>query len=172
MLNKSFLIDSNVFINSKNFYYHFDYCKMFWDFLLNLHKKEIIYSLESVKKELLKGNDLIVDWIKNEVPNTFFLPEFSSQAWSQNYSALMKWSQSNGFAQKARDDFANQSKADAFLIADAMTTGRSIITFEIFDSNNPKRRILIPNATKAHNVSTMTLFEFLPSYACDNFSCK
>nr|WP_263974653.1 DUF4411 family protein [Morganella morganii] len=71
MLNRRFLIDSNVFINSKNFYYNFGYCKIFWDLLLTLHQKGIVYSISCVKNELNSGNDEIVDWIKNEVPDSF-----------------------------------------------------------------------------------------------------
>ncbi|MCL7133605.1 DUF4411 family protein, partial [Escherichia coli] len=56
MLNRRFLIDSNVFINSKNFYYNFGYCKIFWDLLLTLHQKGIVYSISCVKNELNSGN--------------------------------------------------------------------------------------------------------------------
>ncbi|MEJ3975705.1 MULTISPECIES: DUF4411 family protein [Providencia] len=174
MLNSRFLIDTNVFINSKNFYYNFGYCKIFWDLLLELHKKNIVYSINSVKNEINSGNDEIVDWINDEVPNTFFSPEFSSPAWGVNYSTLMNWANSKicGFTDKAKMDFADQTKADAFLIAEAMTSGNSIITFESFDPNNPKKRVLIPNAARAHGVRTLTLYEFLPLFAHNNFTCK
>lgn len=172
MLNRRFLIDSNVFINSKNFYYNFGYCKIFWDLLLTLHQKGIVYSISCVKNELNSGNDEIVDWIKNEVPDSFFVPEFSSTSWIVNYSTIMNRAQSFGFTEKAKLDFADPKKADAFLIAEAMTSGNSIVTFESFDPNNPRKRVLIPNAAKAHGVETMTLYEFLPLFAHNNFTCK
>ncbi|WP_337234037.1 DUF4411 family protein [Proteus terrae] len=174
MFKERFVIDSNVFINSKNFYYNFGYCKIFWDLLLELHKKGLVYSINSVKNELKNGNDEIVDWINNEVPSSFFVPEFSSITWSSNYSTLMKWANSTTckFTDKAKMDFADMSKADAFLIAEAMTSGNSIITFEAFDPNNPRKRVLIPNAARAHGVRTLTLYEFLPIFAHNNFTCK
>ncbi|HDC4648581.1 TPA: DUF4411 family protein, partial [Enterobacter kobei] len=50
--NGKFLVDSNVFIEAKNFAYNFNYCKLFWDFLLALHSKGLVYSINAVKKEL------------------------------------------------------------------------------------------------------------------------
>lgn len=76
MFKERFVIDSNVFINSKNFYYNFGYCKIFWDLLLELHKKGLVYSINSVKNELKNGNDEIVDWINNEVPSSFLFLNF------------------------------------------------------------------------------------------------
>ncbi|WP_321030737.1 DUF4411 family protein [Enterobacter kobei] len=74
--------------------------------------------------------------------------------------------------EKARTDFASQDKADAFLIAHAMTHGFTIITHERPSGGAPKKRIMIPDAAAIHGVKTLTLYEFLPSYASHNFSIK
>nr|WP_024183895.1 DUF4411 family protein [Escherichia coli] len=52
--NGKFLIDSNVFIEAKNFAYNFNYCKIFWDFLLALHINGLIYSINAVKKNYVQ----------------------------------------------------------------------------------------------------------------------
>lgn len=140
MTGNRFLIDSNIFINSKNYAYRFEYCEMFWDFLLKLHKKGIVYSINAVKKELLAKNDELSDWIKNTVPDTFFEDEMSSII---SYGTLMEWAQNQDVLEKAKTDFANQSKADAFLIAHAMENNYTIVTNEIF-SPGAKKRIMIP----------------------------
>lgn len=163
-----FLLDSNIFIDSKNFAYRFEYCQMFWDFLLKLHNKKIVYSINAVKKELLFKTDELSYWIKNTVPSSFFEDEMSS---IDCYGTLMNWAQNQKVTEKAKTDFANPDKADAFLIAHAMKNNYVIVTGEKFDEN-VKKRIMIPNAANAHNVRTITLFDFLISYAGHNFSLK
>jgi len=167
--NGKFLIDSNVFIESKNFAYHFDYCKIFWDFLLALHHKGLVYSINSVKKELCKKEDHLFNWVKDELPKTFFEDEMTSLS---NYAKLINWSSGLDVTEKAKADFANHEKADAFLIAHAMTHGFTIITHERPSGGAPKKRIMIPDAACANGVKTLTLYEFLPTYASHNFSMK
>lgn len=168
MIHNRFLIDSNIFINSKIFAYRFEYCKMFWDFLLELHNKDIVYSINAVKKELLRKDDELSDWVNNEVPDSFFIDEASSM---KSYGILMNWAQKQNVIEKAKRDFANTEKADAFLIAYAMENDYVILTDEK-SSPDAKKRIMIPNAASAHGVRTMVLFEFLPLYAGHNFSIK
>lgn len=166
-IKQQFLIDSNVFINAKYFHYNFNYCKMFWDYLVDLHKNDIVFTINSVKKELMAKPDEISHWINHEVPASFFLDEMSSMA---NYAKLMNWSQKLDVIDKAKEDFASQSKADAFLIAHAMTHNFSIITHER-SQPGAKKRIMIPNAADAHGVNTLTIYEFLSTYSGQNFTC-
>lgn len=169
MIPRRFLIDTNVFIDSKNFSYNFDYCRIFWDFLLTLHDNGLIYSIDKVKNEICNKEDPLCKWVKEELPATFFESEYTSMA---NYAKLINWSMSLDITDKAKSDFASQDKADAFLIAHAMTHDFTIITHEKASGGLPKKRILIPDAAAIHGVDTLTLFEFLPQYAGHNFSVK
>lgn len=167
--NGKFLIDSNVFIEAKNFAYNFNYCKIFWDFLLALHMNGLIYSINAVKKELCAKDDPLCKWIKEELPSSFFEDEHSS---IENYAKLINWSTKLDVTEKAKFDFASHEKADAFLIAHAMTHGYTIITHEKPSGGKPKKRIMIPDAAASHGVKTLTLYAFLPRYASHNFSLK
>ncbi|EPQ7202393.1 MULTISPECIES: DUF4411 family protein [Providencia] len=169
MMNSDrFLIDSNVFIEAKYFHYNFNYCRKFWDFILELHKAGLVYSINAVKKELIRKEDELCLWVKNEVPDSFFEDEASSMG---NYAKLMVWSQNLNVHDKAKEDFADISKADAFLIAHAMTHKMSLITQEK-EQAGAKKRILIPNAAKENGVKTLTIYEFLARYSGQNFSIK
>lgn len=44
-----FLIDANIFITAKNNFYQFSFAQNFWDLLLELHRKGIVYSIKAVK---------------------------------------------------------------------------------------------------------------------------
>lgn len=167
--NGKFLIDSNVFIEAKNFAYNFNYCKIFWDFILAMHSKGFVYSINAVRKELCAKEDPLCLWIKDEIPLSFFENELTSIT---NYAKLINWAMTLDVTPKAKSDFANQDKADAFLIAHAMTHGFTIITHERPSGGTPKKRIMIPDAAAVHGVKTLTLYEFLPTYASHNFSLK
>lgn len=167
--NGKFLIDSNVFIEAKNFAYNFNYCKIFWDFLLSLHNNGLIFSINAVKKEICVKNDPLCQWVKKELTSTFFENENNSM---ENYAKIINWSMTLDITPKAIKDFASQEKADAFLIAHAMTHGFTIITHEKRSGGLPKKRIMIPDAAATHGVKTLTLYEFLQNYASHNFSLK
>ncbi|MCV5514000.1 DUF4411 family protein, partial [Escherichia coli] len=68
----------------------------------------------------------------------------------------MNWAQTLDVSDKAKEDFASQSKADAFLIAHAMTHGFSIISHEK-NQEGAKKRIMIPNSALAHGVNFLSI---------------
>lgn len=45
-----YLLDSNVFIQAKNLHYRFEFCQTFWDLIIELHRRQIVFSIEKVKK--------------------------------------------------------------------------------------------------------------------------
>ncbi|PIT19395.1 hypothetical protein BGI35_11245 [Snodgrassella communis] len=69
-----FLIDTNVFIQAKNFHYQFCFCEQFWNLILDLHERSILYSVKSVLNELTNNTkDELANWIKNNIPESFWL---------------------------------------------------------------------------------------------------
>lgn len=163
-----YLIDSNIFITAKNAFYQFGFARCFWDLLIELHNRGIVFSINAVKDELLKGNDELKDWINNELPDSFFQDHFLSM---NSYAKLMQYSQTLPVKDTAKQEFARMDNADSWLIAHAMQHNFAIITQEKRDINN-KKRIMIPNVAYDHNIETITLFEFMEQYAGHNFSVK
>ncbi|WP_176671903.1 DUF4411 family protein [Mannheimia varigena] len=167
MRQERFLIDANIFITAKNTYYQFGFAQSFWDLLIELHKKGIVYSIRAVKDEIAIQNDELKVWVDN-LPEDFFEDHYSSLT---SYGTLMNYAQTLDVKQIAKDEFAEINNADAWIIAHAMEHSFSIITQEKFNPD-VKKRIMIPNVAQAHNIKTMTLFEFLEQYAGNNFSVK
>lgn len=84
----------------------------------------------------------------------------------------MEWNASNNhYTDQAKQEFANATVADAFLIAVAKTYGYTIVTHE---KSNPtaKRRVLIPDAAKQFNVTSIMLYDLLSQHAKNNFSLQ
>ena len=60
----------------------------------------------------------------------------------------------------AKNEFASEGKADPWLIAHAIVTGRVVVTEEVFN-HDIKRKIPIPNVCKEFDVSYMNTFQML-----------
>lgn len=74
MMDRIYLVDSNVFITAKNQYYSFNICPGFWEGIIQHYRKGRIFVIDRVLSELLvypKTEDL-VKWVKSEVPKDFF----------------------------------------------------------------------------------------------------
>ncbi len=149
-----YLIDSNVFIQAKNFHYRFEFCIGFWQWLQHAHQAGLVYSIDRVHRELNDGyvDDPVRVWA-NTLPKSFFIPDTKDGIVMQAYRQVMQWNVSNRhYTQQARDEFARFDKADAFLIAVAKAHGFIVVTHEL---SNPKaqRRVLIPDAAKVFDLN-------------------
>jgi hypothetical protein len=57
-----YLLDANVFIQAKNLHYGFDFCPAFWEWLVQQHEAETVFSVEKVLDELKAGADPLSEW--------------------------------------------------------------------------------------------------------------
>jgi Domain of unknown function (DUF4411) len=172
--NPKYLVDADVFITAKNFYYRFEFCDAFWQWLLDGHLAELVFSVNQVRNELVDGkkDDLVRKWMENQMPESFFLPDKKDSATMKAYGQVMTWADSsNHYTRDAIDEFARGNKADAFLVAAAVAHGYRIVTQE---KSNPQRKnkIMLPDAANSFGVKTTFVYDFLSQYATGNFNFK
>ncbi|PIT50989.1 DUF4411 family protein [Snodgrassella alvi] len=165
-----FLIDTNVFIQAKNFHYQFCFCEKFWNLILDLHERNILYSVKSVFYELTKNNnkDELVNWVTNNIPESFWLDHDKA---ASKYIEVINWAHSQKFKEKAISDFADYDAADAWLVSYAAQFDYSIISQE---KSNPYaiRKIYLADVAKEFNVPYFTIYEFLTKYTKPDFCYK
>ena len=126
----TFILDSDVFIAAKNSYYAFAICPGFWDSLIHYHGTGRVYSIDKVRGELLAGRKTedLVQWVKNKVPNGFFMGT-DDEAVISAYQSVMLWAQRNQqYYDQAKAKFATE--ADGWLVAYAMVHDVTVITNE------------------------------------------
>lgn len=166
-----YLFDTNVFVQAKNFHYQFGFCQGFWDWIAAGHNAGIFYSSKKVLSELNKGksDDEARIWA-GAAPPGFFLDDASVPEVMGHYGRIMNWAyQSTHFMPQAKQEFAREDEADAFLISLAAHRGWTIVTHE--KSNPDKRnRILIPDAAHANGVKTMLIYDLLRQKARPTFA--
>ena len=123
-VGRDYLVDSDVFITAKNLYYPFDICPGFWKSLLHHHRAGRVYSIDRVRSELLAGRKTedLVQWVRNEVPNGFFVPVDTADV-TAAYMEIMMWVQRH-----AKAKFA--TGADGWLVAYAQVRGATVVTNE------------------------------------------
>lgn len=141
-MNK-YLLDSNVFIQAHRMHYPFDVVPSFWKKLIELSKKEIIISIDKVRKEICdkRSADELALWCQNELDEGFFV---DSSACIDAYAEIANWAYSNTqFKPNAKDEFLATDLADPWLIAYAKKHNCIIVTHEVSQPNR-QNRIKIP----------------------------
>ena len=146
-----YLLDSNFFITAHRYHYPFDVVPSFWLRVQDLASRGIIGSIDKVAKEIKHGNDVLKDWIDDNLPPGFFI---DSSVFIGEYAQIAQWAavRSSHYSQGALAEFLDADEADAWLIAGAMHGSQTLVTNEV---SNPqmKIRIAIPEPCNHFGVS-------------------
>jgi len=153
-----YILDTNVFIQAKNFYYGFDIVPAFWDWLDEKQENGQIASIKPVYDELLKGDDELSQWAKDRKDTGWFLSVDDCET-QIRFSEVAQWTFDSDFTEPAKRDFL--SVADSLLVAKALSIGATIVTHESFYDPNIKRKIKIPNVCKSFSVSYINTFDLM-----------
>lgn len=159
---KRFLLDANVFIESKGLAYPFDVFPGFWEWLERDISAGLMHSIDEVFKEIAIGNDELVIWAKNLKPCGCFMPKNDEQT-QLNFAQIANWVMDPGriFTESARKKFL--SGADPWLIAKAMTIGAVVVTQETFDDKS-KKSIKIPNVCCEFGVGYINTIDLIRQF--------
>ncbi len=150
----TYLLDTNVFIQAKNREYGFDFCPAFWDWVDTANADGKVFSIDSVRDELIGGSDDLADWAKARHAQFFLTPD---GAVVDALRELSEWTTDADYEQVAKSTFL--SGADSFLVAHAIAGDHVIVTHERVD--NSRKRIKIPEAAIPHGVKCLNPYELL-----------
>lgn len=154
-----YLLDSNIFIQAKNFQYPFDAFPGFWEWLQRDMKAGIVASIKPVYDELTRGNDELTDWVAVCEACGCFLSIDDSDT-QRRFTEIASWAvnPAQNFNPSAYQEFLQV--ADSWLVAKAYSTRSTIVTLERFDAQC-KRRVLIPNVCRAFGVEYIDTIELI-----------
>lgn len=141
----NYLFDANIFIESKK-NLPMDVWPSFWRKMTELINGGRIFSINKVKDEIDKGGDELTDWIRDNAPRGFFLPQDTTVM--NRYSETVRWANTSpiGFTQSAIAGYAGV--ADSYLVATAAARDMTLVTFEKSHPNR-RNRVMIPDACAA-----------------------
>lgn len=155
-----YVVDSNFFIQAHRFHYPIDIANSFWGKVKELADKEIIISIDKVKKEIYRNEDKLTKWCKSHLPHNFFKDSSSSVT---KYSLIATWAASSKYRPSAKTEFLATDLADSWLVAYAWDNGIKIVTHEK-SAPESKKRIKIPEVCDQFGVeylNTMEMFREL-----------
>ena len=162
MSGEVFLIDTNSLISPHLQYYPFDLAPGFWEQMQNHIKSGRIAILDLVKKEVLKGNDALKDWMESIAIGNY-IDHRSPDILNQYRQVLQTLQFSPCYKPIALKTWSDpDSVADPWLIATASVSDYTIITFEkrngALSPNNPCKSAKIPDIADHFNVKVDDLY--------------
>ncbi|WP_445372171.1 DUF4411 family protein [Methylomonas sp. HW2-6] len=150
-----YLLDSNTYIQAKNFYYGMDICPAYWDWLDRQFQLGLVASVQMIGKELRDGDDDLAEWVKLR-PAHFIDNDDTETQWV--FSEIVRSVATGDYNPGNRDNFL--AKADPWLIAKAKTLGASVVTHEALLAPNTKK-VKVPNICRQFGVQCLDTFQFL-----------
>lgn len=157
-MSTKYLLDTSVFIQAQQTYYAFEIAPIFWEHLVNQGRMGIIRSIDKVKDEIHYFNESLTKWANNDFKRW---ESTTGRDTREKHRELMEWATaSRHYNQRAKDMFADTTKADAWLIAHAWANQYTVVTQESRDDNK-KREIPIPNACLKFGVPYINTFQMM-----------
>lgn len=157
---ETYLIDTNIFIQSKNFEYQFHFCPGFWNWIESINGTDNFISIENVYDEILSANDKdeLVSWVKKR-KSQFVSFDSNSQ---KVFQAMENCFIAKNIDQAKKEDFYNV--ADSYLVAYAKTHNCTIVTHEKLAPNGlliRKGKIQLPSVCDLLNVHYLSIYDLM-----------
>ena len=149
-----YLLDTDVFIQAKNFHYGFDICPAFWDWIDEQQQAGEVRSIEKVQDELVAGGDDLTDWAQARGSALFLRPD---AAVLPSLRAASTWASGAGYEPGAVSIFLQA--ADYYLVAHAHAIGAVVVTHEV--PSDSLKKIKIPDACIGLGVRCINPFQML-----------
>ncbi len=147
----AYVLDANVFMEAACRYYDLDLALPFRNFLRSEASNDVLGSIDKVYEEIMRGNDQLRDWSRNEFSQYFCSTEIREIL--SNYQRVAQHARSvPQHDQRAKDVFMQASNADTWILAFALTHDVTVVTHETLDRNIVKR-IPIPNICEDFQMS-------------------
>lgn len=150
-----YLLDSNIFITSEN-HIPRDIFEGFWRRLGELLVSGTAILHQAVLDELKRHKDPLVEWIEG-LEEVKVMP--ATEGTLEKYLEVCSWADNQSYTPLALREFKAESRADAWLCAEALNSDLTLVTYET-PSNSPKR-VKIPNVCAGLGIRRIDGFDFM-----------
>lgn len=159
-----YCLDANVLIQAWQKYYSPKFCPDYWDVLIELGSKHLIFIPELVFEEITRTDDDLASWLKkNKIPIRK-IDESVTRCLQEIYST-------NPNHKKLVDNIKGRSLADPWVIAHAINEEATVVTKEEKVTALNSKKIKIPNVCENMHVRWINDFEFIDELDI-SFKCK
>lgn len=151
-----YYLDANTFIEAKNRYYHMDVCPGYWQWILDSYAGGSVGSIKMVFDELVRGNDDLASWARQNEDLFFPVDAPEVQAVMADVSSFVVGIPD--LKPNAVPEFL--SGADPWLVSMASANGGVVVTHEM-PNPEAKRKIFLPDICEHFGVPYMNTFDLL-----------
>lgn len=152
-----YILDANVFIQAKNYYYSFEVCPGFWNWIDHVVAGGDVASIALVRDELLSGNDELAKWVGARKKASWFLTHDDAQT-QRHLARIAESLQVGQYTEAAMNEFLRG--ADPWIVAKAKSIGAAVVTQEVREPNS-RARVPLPNVCVAESVPFVNTFDLL-----------
>lgn len=150
-----YLLDSNIFIQSEHNLPQ-DIFEGFWRELGSLLESGTAMLHQTVADELKRKQDPLVNWIESLNGIAAIAP---SEETLEKYLEVCSWADGQGYESRAIREFKAESRADAWLCAEALASDLTLVTYET--ASNSIKKIKIPNVCTGMGICCINGFDFM-----------
>lgn len=155
MTLERYLPDSNIFITSEN-HIPQDIFEGFWRELGKTLESGVAVLHQTVADELKRKQDPLADWIEGL---DGAVPMAPGDATLEKYLEVCSWADGQGYESRALREFKTESRADAWLCAEALASDLTLVTYET--ASNSVKKVKIPNVCKGMGIRCIDGFDFM-----------
>jgi Domain of unknown function (DUF4411) len=159
-----YCLDANVLIQAWQKYYSPNICPDYWDILIGLGNKNIVFLPEIVFEEITRTEDDLSNWLKGSKLPIHKISEPVTRCLQRIYSQ-------NPNHKNLVDNTKQRSLADPWVIAHAMNEEATVVTKENKETALNTKRIKIPNVCDNMGLRWINDFEFIQELDI-KFSCS
>ncbi len=150
-----YLLDSNIFITSEHQIPQ-DIFEGFWHELGACLESGTAVLHQTVADELKRKQDPLVEWIEG-LDGVEPMP--ASDKTLEKYLEVCAWADGQGYNPQALREFKDESRADAWLCAEALASGLTLVTYET--RLNSLKKVKIPNVCEGLGARYVNGFDFV-----------
>ncbi len=155
MTPERYLLDSNIFITSEH-HIPQDIFAGFWRELGRTLESGAAVLHKTVLDELARRKDPLTAWLK-DLDGVEAMPP--GEATLEKYLEVCEWARGQGYEPHALREFEDDSRADAWLCAEALASGLTLVTYET--PSNSKRKVKIPDVCRGAGARCIGGFDFM-----------
>lgn len=150
-----YLLDSNIFIQSEH-YIPMDVFPTYWGEVGKLLESGTAVLHQTVLDELKRHKDPLVAWLGG-LANVKALA--AGPGTLDKYLQVCSWARGQSYTKQALREFETETRADAWLCAEAWASDMTLVTFETH-SNSPNK-VKIPDVCSGLGIKCMNGFDFM-----------
>ena len=150
-----YLLDSNVFIQSEH-YIPQDIFQGFWRKLGSTLESGVAVLHRTVADELKRHRDPLTAWIQS-LEGVRAME--SGDATLRGYLEVCSWADNQNYTEQALREFKAETRADAWLCAEALVSGLTLVTYEV--ASNTPNKVKIPNVCRGLEIRCIGGFDFM-----------